>query len=175
MLWKEKLVLDDQFVAICPRFERKSKSVPYTLAKGHHGRAGGLACVRSPLLTGQRRRDLSGHLVHGVEWLSAAPLQPVPHGREAFQPPGCAPFGPPANHLRCGRPVYVRGHTHTDHVPTLCWTVRTAVEAHHFHQRASSSASSSAWNRGKTPSQWASRQTAALFFSGFYILRIFLG
>ena len=33
--WKEKLKLYDALVDLCPRFERKGKTVPYTSANGH--------------------------------------------------------------------------------------------------------------------------------------------
>ena len=35
MNWEEKLAIYDQLVALCPRFERKGKTVPYTSANGH--------------------------------------------------------------------------------------------------------------------------------------------
>jgi len=35
MKWEEKLALYDQLVAICPRFDRKGKTMPYTSANGH--------------------------------------------------------------------------------------------------------------------------------------------
>ena len=34
-MWKQKLELYDKLVAICPRFDRKGKTVPYTSANGH--------------------------------------------------------------------------------------------------------------------------------------------
>ena len=34
-IWKENLALYDELVAMCPRFERKGKTVPYTSANGH--------------------------------------------------------------------------------------------------------------------------------------------
>lgn len=34
-MWKEKLALYDELVALCPRFERKGKTMPYTSANGH--------------------------------------------------------------------------------------------------------------------------------------------
>ena len=34
-MWEERLVLYDQFVEQCPRFERKGKTMPYTSANGH--------------------------------------------------------------------------------------------------------------------------------------------
>ena len=34
-MWKEKLDLYDELVALCPRFERKGKTMPYTSANGH--------------------------------------------------------------------------------------------------------------------------------------------
>jgi len=33
--WQEKLVLYDELVSMCPRFERKGKTMPYTSANGH--------------------------------------------------------------------------------------------------------------------------------------------
>ena len=35
MTWEEKLALYDKLVALCPRFERKGKTMPYTSANGH--------------------------------------------------------------------------------------------------------------------------------------------
>lgn len=34
-MWKEKLALYDKLVAMCPRFDRKGKTMPYTSANGH--------------------------------------------------------------------------------------------------------------------------------------------
>lgn len=34
-MWEEKLELYDQLVELCPRFERKGKTMPYTSANGH--------------------------------------------------------------------------------------------------------------------------------------------
>jgi hypothetical protein len=34
-MWKERLAIYDELVAMCPRFERKGKTVPYTSANGH--------------------------------------------------------------------------------------------------------------------------------------------
>lgn len=34
-MWQEKLALYDKVVTMCPRFERKGKTVPYTSANGH--------------------------------------------------------------------------------------------------------------------------------------------
>ncbi|NND32579.1 MAG: hypothetical protein HKN76_08310 [Saprospiraceae bacterium] len=34
-MWEEKLALYDKIVRMCPRFERKGKTVPYTSANGH--------------------------------------------------------------------------------------------------------------------------------------------
>ncbi len=34
-MWEGKLTLYDQAVGICPRFERKGKTMPYTSANGH--------------------------------------------------------------------------------------------------------------------------------------------
>lgn len=34
-IWKERLVIYDQLVDKCPRFERKGKTMPYTSANGH--------------------------------------------------------------------------------------------------------------------------------------------
>jgi hypothetical protein len=34
-MWKVKLALYDELVAMCPRFARKGKTVPYTSANGH--------------------------------------------------------------------------------------------------------------------------------------------
>ena len=35
MTWNEKLALYDKLVALCPRIERKGKTVPYTSANGY--------------------------------------------------------------------------------------------------------------------------------------------
>ena len=35
MMWKERLKLYDDIVALCPRFERKGKTMPYTSANGY--------------------------------------------------------------------------------------------------------------------------------------------
>jgi len=34
-MWKQQLALYDKLVAMCPRFDRKGKTVPYTSANGH--------------------------------------------------------------------------------------------------------------------------------------------
>ena len=34
-MWEEKLIIYDELVAKCLRFERKGKTVPYTSANGH--------------------------------------------------------------------------------------------------------------------------------------------
>ena len=34
-MWNEKLALYDKLAAMCPRFDRKGKTVPYTSANGH--------------------------------------------------------------------------------------------------------------------------------------------
>ena len=34
-MWEEKLKLYDELVAMCPRFERKGKTMPYTSANGY--------------------------------------------------------------------------------------------------------------------------------------------
>ena len=34
-MWEEKLIIYDQLIAKCDRFERKGKTVPYTSANGH--------------------------------------------------------------------------------------------------------------------------------------------
>jgi hypothetical protein len=34
-MWEEKLAKYSELVAMCPRFERKGKTVPYTSANGH--------------------------------------------------------------------------------------------------------------------------------------------
>jgi hypothetical protein len=34
-MWKQKLELYDRLIDLCPRFERKGKSMPYTSANGH--------------------------------------------------------------------------------------------------------------------------------------------
>lgn len=34
-MWEEKLEVYDKLVDLCPRFERKGKTVPYTSANGH--------------------------------------------------------------------------------------------------------------------------------------------
>jgi TfoX/Sxy family transcriptional regulator of competence genes len=34
-MWEENLERYDQFVAACPRFERKGKTMPYTSSNGH--------------------------------------------------------------------------------------------------------------------------------------------
>ena len=34
-MWEEKLAKYDELVAMCPRFERKGKTSPYTSANGH--------------------------------------------------------------------------------------------------------------------------------------------
>ena len=34
-MWEEKLAKYDELIAMCPRFERKGKTVPYTSANGH--------------------------------------------------------------------------------------------------------------------------------------------
>jgi hypothetical protein len=34
-MWEEKLAEYDELIAMCPRFERKGKTVPYTSANGH--------------------------------------------------------------------------------------------------------------------------------------------
>jgi len=34
-MWEEKLMIYDELVARCPRFERKGKTMPYTSANGH--------------------------------------------------------------------------------------------------------------------------------------------
>ena len=34
-MWKKKLALYDKLVAMCPRFDRKGKTVPYTSTNGH--------------------------------------------------------------------------------------------------------------------------------------------
>lgn len=34
-MWEDKLKVYDELVALCPRFERKGKTVPYTSANGH--------------------------------------------------------------------------------------------------------------------------------------------
>lgn len=33
--WKERLIIYDELVSRCPRFERKGKTMPYTSANGH--------------------------------------------------------------------------------------------------------------------------------------------
>lgn len=35
MTWEQKLARYDELVSLCPRFERKGKTVPYTSANGH--------------------------------------------------------------------------------------------------------------------------------------------
>lgn len=35
MMQEKKVVLYDELVALCPRFERKGKTMPYTSANGH--------------------------------------------------------------------------------------------------------------------------------------------
>jgi hypothetical protein len=34
-MWEEKFAKYDELIAMCPRFERKGKTVPYTSANGH--------------------------------------------------------------------------------------------------------------------------------------------
>jgi hypothetical protein len=34
-MWEEKLAKYDELIAMCPRFDRKGKTVPYTSANGH--------------------------------------------------------------------------------------------------------------------------------------------
>jgi hypothetical protein len=34
-MWEERLAKYDELIAMCPRFERKGKTVPYTSANGH--------------------------------------------------------------------------------------------------------------------------------------------
>ncbi len=34
-MWEEKFAKYDELIAMCPRFERKGKAVPYTSANGH--------------------------------------------------------------------------------------------------------------------------------------------
>ncbi len=34
-MWEEKLAKYDELIAMCPRFERKGKTVPYTSANGY--------------------------------------------------------------------------------------------------------------------------------------------
>ena len=34
-MWEEKIKLYDELVAMCPRFERKGKTMPYTSANGY--------------------------------------------------------------------------------------------------------------------------------------------
>ena len=34
-MWNEKLLMYDKIVDMCPRFDRKGKTVPYTSANGH--------------------------------------------------------------------------------------------------------------------------------------------
>jgi len=35
MTWEDKLTIYDKLVAMCPRFERKGKTAPFTSANGH--------------------------------------------------------------------------------------------------------------------------------------------
>ena len=34
-MWQERVAKYDELIAMCPRFERKGKTVPYTSANGH--------------------------------------------------------------------------------------------------------------------------------------------
>ncbi len=34
-MWEERLKIYDELVALCPRFQRKGKTMPYTSANGH--------------------------------------------------------------------------------------------------------------------------------------------